>query len=893
MKLENLGQRYPELFRPPFFNGLPGGTLKELGIKGPVEAVTSGLVCIRPQTVEGHRTLPAIWVSEPEFPAIAALIDEIDALRKTAPKHAGDAKRAREQQANLSEALREFTTLTNLGQQAVRKVLDAEFLAELSAQPKNAVKRFVTKNAPPWRDLALDPHRGTYLADGYIVSACTKGAVLALLEKNPDQYLDTLNAKLAQAKNDALEKYQHWNPSRPEWFSEDQLRVWSVHAVNGRFSEHPLQTLSEIRQLCDKTTKVEVFPGRYAETRTAPLAAASKLWAVTLLTKASPSAQLHVLLKHQVEAEVETARNQFLAANPFTVECARNEYSQEEWQTFLHQAFVHALPVKFFVDKAVLDAQAQASTWLAKRHLELAAKRCRSELPASLKDFYPLARAMRRELTFIYGPTNSGKTHHALEALKNAKTGSYLGPLRLLALEVFDRLNDAGTPTSLVTGEVVQKTPGARHTAATIEMLNLGEAVEVAVIDEVQMLADPDRGSAWLQAVLGAPANHVVMLGSASALTAVRMLAKVTGERLNEVQLKRLTPLEVSDHPIVLKNAPKGSALIVFSRQAALSMAQHMRSKYDRKVSVVYGALSPEVRSEQARQFREGETDILVSTDAIGMGLNLPIHTVIFTTTTKWNGVEEVSLDHSLTCQIAGRAGRFGLQDAGVATATEKNDLKFVRRMLEKPLASLAPPYWAGLSLEMADSISRHLDTQSLSQIIAFFQESMKMEEWAHPSCSQDQLFLAGYLDQFELTLPIKLLLSNAPAVDKGTLNFSFKAMVDCVVQDSPEDLPLLKDDSRKLSLEAMESKVKSLTLYSWMHYRFTALFPRIDEAQELLSHLNTAISQALTSAPSRRCAECNKPVPWDHAFGKCDSCFSSGKRYARNYSGAPAHAGR
>jgi ATP-dependent RNA helicase SUPV3L1/SUV3 len=887
LTFENLGPRYPELFKKPYLDALPASTLKELGIESPAQATTSGYTCVRPQAVSGHRVLPALWVAAADLPLVEEYIAQVEAVRRVTPppKNAADAKADKERKNNTVQALREFISLTGLSDTMVREGLPADLLKAFAVDPKNAVKRFLAQTAPAWGNHPFNPDKGAYLADGFQVSIMSRQFCAALLNNEPAKYLQLLDKALARLQQAACEAIARWEPSRPQWFPSEQLGEWAAGAAKGCQAEHPLLSISEVRHMGGKTLRLEVLPNKHVEVRVTSLQVSELLWSQLETPLGDVFHSVMRNLRVSAAEEVQLGLAQFLQANPFSVECARNEFSTEEWQSTLTAAYSRALPPKFAVDKAVLGAQAQLANTLAVRHLELAAKRCRKELPSSLKDFYPLARSLRREITFVYGPTNSGKTYHALEALKKAKTGAYLGPLRLLALEVFERLNAAGVPTSLVTGEVVTQTPRAQHTAATIEMLNLGKPVDVAVIDEVQMLSDPDRGSAWLQAVLGAPANHVVLLGSASALPAVRMLAKVTGERLKEVKLERLNPLRATEHPIVLKNAPKGSALIVFSRQAALSLANHMRTKYDRKVSVVYGALSPEVRSEQARQFREGETDVLVSTDAIGMGLNLPVHTVVFTTTTKWNGEEEVRLDHSLTCQIAGRAGRFGLQEAGYVTATDKADLKYVRQMLERPIPLLTPPYWVGLSLEMADSISRHLDTQSLSQIIAFFQQSMRMEEWANPSCSQDQLFLAGLLDRYEMSLQHKLLLSNAPAADKGMLNPYFKSMVGCVVKDKPEDLQLFKENFRHMALVNMEATVKSVTLYCWMHYRFSELFPRIKEAQEMLSALNAAITKELSRTATRKCTECNKPVPWDHAFGKCESCFSSGRMFSKRYS--------
>lgn len=143
---------------------------------------------------------------------------------------------------------------------------------------------------------------------------------------------------------------------------------------------------------------------------------------------------------------------------------------------------------------------------------------------------FNLARSIKRHHHFYPGPTNSGKTYQALAALERATSGIYLAPLRLLAMEVRDRLVAAGVPCNLITGEERVLMDGAQHTASTIEMMNPGKQVEVAIIDEIQMLQDPDRGSAWTAALIGAPASQVFICGS----TAVTAPCIEAVEALNE-----------------------------------------------------------------------------------------------------------------------------------------------------------------------------------------------------------------------------------------------------------------------------------------------------------------------------------------------------------------------
>ena len=189
---------------------------------------------------------------------------------------------------------------------------------------------------------------------------------------------------------------------------------------------------------------------------------------------------------------------------------------------------------------------------------------------------FELARRLKRHHHFYLGPTNSGKTHHALLALEQAKSGVYLAPLRLLAMEIRDRLVAAGVPCNLITGEERVLMRGAQHTASTIEMMNPSKAVEVAVIDEIQMLQDPDRGAAWTNALIGAPASQVFICGS-NAVTAPCIAAiEACNETYEITQTHRLTPLVLETESICGKRysrqklkpkLQKGDTIIAFSRK--------------------------------------------------------------------------------------------------------------------------------------------------------------------------------------------------------------------------------------------------------------------------------------------------------------------------------------
>ena len=156
---------------------------------------------------------------------------------------------------------------------------------------------------------------------------------------------------------------------------------------------------------------------------------------------------------------------------------------------------------------------------------------------------YQVARSLNRQIHFHLGPTNSGKTYQALLKLQAAESGVYLAPLRLLAMEIRDRLMEAGVPCNLITGEERQLIPGAKHTACTVEMMNPNQAVDVAIIDEIQMLQDEARGYAWTSALIGAPAKEVFVCGANSVTTPCIRAIEALGEKYDITHLERKTPL--------------------------------------------------------------------------------------------------------------------------------------------------------------------------------------------------------------------------------------------------------------------------------------------------------------------------------------------------------------
>lgn len=257
----------------------------------------------------------------------------------------------------------------------------------------------------------------------------------------------------------------------------------------------------------------------------------------------------------------------------------------------------------------------------------------------AFKGDFTRARSMTRHFHLHLGPTNSGKTYNALKALAQAKTGAYAGPLRLLAHEVWERLN-LGTvggldgekkQCNLLTGEerrIVD--PDAGLQSCTVEMLPLAGPVggyDVVVIDEIQMMGDAQRGGAWTNAVLGVCAKEVHLCGDETTLELLKELIPALGDELTIHQYKRLTPLHVAEESLNgdWNKVEKGDCIVTFSRNNIFAIKKQIESTAAKKCAVVYGALPPETRADQARDFNDenGRCEILVASDAVGMGLNL------------------------------------------------------------------------------------------------------------------------------------------------------------------------------------------------------------------------------------------------------------------------------
>ena len=502
------------------------------------------------------------------------------------------------------------------------------------------------------------------------------------------------------------------------------------------------------------------------------------------------------------------------------------------------------------------------------------------------KNLFPLARSMKRELILHIGPTNSGKTYEAMQHLKKADTGYYLAPLRLLALEGYEDLNANGVDASLITGEEQLINEEATHISSTIEMLNFDVDVDVCVIDEVQMLDDRERGWAWANAIIGAPAKKIIMTGSVNARDAIVELAEYLGEKLTIIEFERKNPLKLLSTATAIADVMPATAIIAFSRKDVLRLKQNFSRNY--KVSVVYGNLSPEVRREEARRFREKETDILIATDAIAMGMNLPIKTILFSKVVKFDGEKDRFLTPSEIHQISGRAGRYGLNEVGYVGALKSDALHVIEKNIIKPAKPVDIPFKVMANLDHIRLVSSILEENSLAKILEFFVENMKFNGPFTAANIETMLEAAKIVDGYDIDIAAKYHLASAPLTLKSPfIMASFERYVHKIEQkESIMYLPpMLKTEyaSSMDELLEIEDRVKEITLYLWLSYRFCDYFVDAENARHFRSVLNRFIENSLKNSHFvPRCRICSKPLPINTNYGICQSCFR------KEYKGKP-----
>ncbi|MEA2750543.1 MAG: ATP-dependent helicase, partial [Myxococcales bacterium] len=292
-------------------------------------------------------------------------------------------------------------------------------------------------------------------------------------------------------------------------------------------------------------------------------------------------------------------------------------------------------------------------------------------------------------ITALLGPTNTGKTHRAVERMLEHGTGMIGLPLRLLAREVYDRVTArvGEARVALVTGEEQRIPARPSYWICTVEAMPVSRAVEFLAVDEVQLAAHDQRGHVFTSRILSARGTKETWLLGAGTMRPVLRELVPTARQIEHPRLSRLSYAGT----VPLARVPPRSAVVAFSVPHVYEIAERIRARKG-GAAVVLGALSPRTRNAQVAMFQAGEVDWLVATDAVGMGLNLDVEHVAFGALRKFDGRDVRDVDEAELAQIAGRAGRY-VQDgtfgaitpldvpAGVVAAIEGHHFAPIRRV--------------------------------------------------------------------------------------------------------------------------------------------------------------------------------------------------------------------
>ena len=313
-------------------------------------------------------------------------------------------------------------------------------------------------------------------------------------------------------------------------------------------------------------------------------------------------------------------------------------------------------------------------------------------------------------LVAVLGPTNTGKTHLAVERMLGHASGMIGLPLRLLAREIYDRIVKlrGARSVALITGEEKIVPPRAHYFVCTVEAMPLSREVEFLAVDEIQLCADPERGHVFTHRLLHARGTaETMLLGAGTMAPLVRRLLPhaeiVTRERFSNLTYagpKKLTRL------------PRRSAVVAFSADQVYAIAELIRRQRG-GAAVVMGSLSPRTRNAQVALYQSGEVDFLVATDAIGMGLNMDVDHVAFAGLRKFDGKRTRWLYPQEVGQIAGRAGRYQRDGTfGVTGEAEDMDEDLVHAVEEHRFEAVTGAEWRSSKLDFASlpSLLKSLD---------------------------------------------------------------------------------------------------------------------------------------------------------------------------------------
>ncbi|MGY1744208.1 helicase-related protein [Blastococcus sp. SYSU D00695] len=512
----------------------------------------------------------------------------------------------------------------------------------------------------------------------------------------------------------------------------------------------------------------------------------------------------------------------------------------------------------------------------------------------------PVRSVRPEEVVFHLGPTNSGKTYESLQALAASGSGVYAAPLRQLAHEAYAKLS-AGLPPGTVglsTGEE-EIDPGAPIVCCTVEKAPMRG--ELLVLDESHWVADPERGHHWARLLLTGEYREMHLISAAEAYLLLRPLVS-DAEHLTVVNHKRLSRLDVLRAPVRPETVRPQTLVVAFSRKNVYAVAAALHAHRPGRVGVLYGALPPATRREVIEQFTDGEFDVLVTTDVIGHGINVPATTVLFAETTKFDGERVRPLRSWETAQIAGRAGRYGLTGHGqVGVLTGVVGLRPDQRLLAEGAAVARGDAPSDLP-RRAPRLRPELDDLGASEPADLPEALTRWMAWAR-AATRDEAMTADDVSSLVLRVQALLPLLRGPLGAAGDLDTVWRLVSLAIDYDPPRrtrwltlaraalehavGLPVppetvLPDVPRGGTVEDFEQAAAAARDAQTLLRRFPGVagLDSDDAAwveEECAESISLLLPRAISSVRAAACRDCGRPVA--PQFTTCRPCSAPAGR--------------
>ena len=317
---------------------------------------------------------------------------------------------------------------------------------------------------------------------------------------------------------------------------------------------------------------------------------------------------------------------------------------------------------------------------------------------------------IKNKVTAVLGPTNTGKTHLAIETMLSFESGMIGFPLRLLAREVYDKVikQTSKDKVALITGEEKIIPSNAKYFLCTVESMPIDKHLDFVGVDEIQMCADHERGHIFTDRLINIRGTKLTMLMGSN--TIKNIISKLNDD-IEFINRNRLSKLSYAGHKKISRIDRK-TAIIAFSAEEVYAIAELIRRQKG-GAAIVMGSLSPKTRNAQVELYQSGDVDFLVATDAIGMGINMDLNYIYFSNLKKFDGRKLRKLNLSEIGQIAGRAGRY-LNDGsfGITGQCKEINAEEVDLLENHKFEEIQFLYWrnSNLNFENPSALIRSLD---------------------------------------------------------------------------------------------------------------------------------------------------------------------------------------